>query len=139
MWQDEPRKGTGMAGLQEMKEGRRRWTEWGGKELMGESRDPHGTEMSVGMDSRCEECRDFSFPPAVVSHVSLPWSQQINGENSGRGVQCHPPPVAGAEEESLVPVPDQVMLHGSKLLNLAGGPRQGVVIVLQAPIYFLRN
>lgn len=47
--------------------------------------------------------------------------------------------MAGAEEESLVPVPDQVMLHGSKLLNLAGGPRQGVVIVLQAPIYFLRN
>lgn len=29
---------------------------------MGESRDPHGTEMGVGMDSRCEECRDFSFP-----------------------------------------------------------------------------
>lgn len=92
-------------------------------------------EWTVGV----KNAEIFSFPPAVVSHVSLPWSQQINGENSGRGVQCHPPPVAGAEEESLVPVPDQVMLHGSKLLNLAGGPRQGVVIVLQAPIYFLRN
>lgn len=106
---------------------------------MGESRDPHGTEMSVGMDSRCEECRDFSFPPTVVSPVSLPWSQQINGENSGQGVQCHPPPVHGAEEESLVLVPDKVMLHGSKLLNLAGDPRQGAGIVLQAPFYFLRN
>lgn len=38
------------------------WEDGDGKEPMGESRDPHGTEMGVGMDSRCEECRDFSFP-----------------------------------------------------------------------------
>ena len=32
----------------------------------------------------------FPPPPAVAFHVSLPWSQQINGENYGQGVQCHP-------------------------------------------------
>lgn len=97
-------------GWQEMKVLRKGWTEWDGKEILGESRDLHGTEMSAGMDSRCEKCRDLSFLQ-LISHVSPPWSQQVNGENSA--VQCHPPPVAGAEEQSLVQVPVVVRSCGA--------------------------
>lgn len=72
--------------------GKKGWAGLGGRGLVRERRDPHGIEMGVGMDSRCEGSTDFFFSPSTVAlRVPFPWSQQINGENYGQGVRCHHP------------------------------------------------
>lgn len=45
----------------------------------------------------------------------------------------------GAGAGLLVKSSSREMLHDSKLLNLVSVPMQGVIIVLQARVYFLRK